>query len=226
MNINHIAQITSSTTLTEAFDTYIVNAGVNAAPITVTLPLISTDGMFYDLVREDWTPYTVSVTGTSPNLIFTNLGITGTTGYGQTGNVVLCNQYRMQVHAYKDNWYIMNNTKISPLAGKVGLTGQTAAISSTNIFTTPGDGLYQVNIYMLCTNTAIGSLTATITWTDEGTTQSFTTGSVNLVNLNAFVQAVITIQCQAGTNIAYSTAIASLVGSPQYSLYIAVSNLF
>lgn len=114
--------------------------------------------------------------------------------------------------------------------GKVDLTGQTAAIGSTALSNGSPAGLYEVDIYAVCT-TASGAgaptLDVTLGWTDVlgATTQ-------NVVGLNGTTFALplsatgrahgkIILQLASG-NITYATTINAAAGSPQYAIYIRV----
>lgn len=108
--------------------------------------------------------------------------------------------------------------------GKVDLTGQTAAIGSTNLSSTPPAGFYEVQVVAICT-TASGSgaptLDVTLAWTDAlGAT---TEKTINALSLSATGRAHgATRMAVASGNIAYSTTINAASGSPQYAVYIRV----
>lgn len=108
--------------------------------------------------------------------------------------------------------------------GKVDLTGQTAAIASTNLSNTPPTGFYHVEVVAVCT-TASGSgaptLDVTLAWTDVlGAT---TENTINALALSATGRAHGATRMQvASGNIAYSTTINAASGSPQYAIYIRV----
>lgn len=108
--------------------------------------------------------------------------------------------------------------------GKVDLTGQTAAIGSTNLSSTPPAGFYEVQVVAICT-TASGSgaptLDVTLAWTDAlGATTEKTINGLSLAATGRVHGA--TRMTVASGNIAYSTTINSASGSPQYAVYIRV----
>jgi len=115
--------------------------------------------------------------------------------------------------------------------GKVDLAGQTAAIGSTNLSSTPPAGLYRVEVYAACT-TVSGSgaptLDVNIAWTDVvGATNRNVTaepGSTAFpLSLAATGRASATLLCQvASGDIAYTTTINAAAGTPQYAIYIRV----
>lgn len=117
--------------------------------------------------------------------------------------------------------------------GKVDSIGQTAAISSTNLSSTPPAGIYAVEVYAVCT-VASGSgsptLDVTIGWTDVlGATTANAAGlngTTFPLSLSATgrAQAKFVIQVNSG-NITYSTTINSASGTPTYALYIRVVSL-
>lgn len=104
----NLANITSDTTLSVLNDFYLVNAvGGN---LTITLPPITTNGVDYRLNRIDTSLNSVTVSATGANMIIQNLGVTGTTGDGLTGNYSLWPQINAEFTSCNNNWYITNSS--------------------------------------------------------------------------------------------------------------------
>jgi len=118
--------------------------------------------------------------------------------------------------------------------GQVDLTGQTAAIGSTNLSNTPPAGIYVVHVVVECT-TASGSgaptLDMNLAWTDTlGATNRNATANPGetafplSLAATGRTSATFIIQVASG-NISYSTTINAASGSPQYAIYIRVMAL-
>jgi hypothetical protein len=113
--------------------------------------------------------------------------------------------------------------------GKVDLTGQLANIVTTNLSNTPPAGLYEIEIYLVCTTggTGAGTLAVTIGWTDVlGAT---TSTPINLFSISAtgrttgrqFIQ-------RTSGNITYAvTATGGYGAGPAavYAVYVRVKTL-
>jgi hypothetical protein len=122
---NNITRISSTTTLSDINDIYLVNGGTTG--FTITLPTITTDGINYKLIRQDNSTNTVTIQGTGSNFIFRNLGVSGTTGSGSTGNYNL-NPYDIaEFNSYQNNWHLTTTSDLTNLPNYVhatrGLTG-------------------------------------------------------------------------------------------------------
>ena len=118
--------------------------------------------------------------------------------------------------------------------GKVDLTGQTAAIGSTNLSSTPPAGLYRVDVYVACT-TASGAgaptLDVNLAWTDVvGATNRNVTAEPGATAFPLSLAATgrssasLFVQVASG-DIAYTTTINAAAGTPQYAIYIRVTHL-
>lgn len=106
----------------------------------------------------------------------------------------------------------------------VQITAQTAAITTTTLFTPAAAGLFRVSVYMDTTTTGTGTLTCTIGFSDDASTRTTQpAGSVDLSGLNASTG--ITFIASGAVAITYATAIAGLAGSPKYSLRIILEQL-
>ena len=95
-------------------------------------------------------------------------------------------------------------------AGNTALTGQSATIPTTTLYTPTADGLYQIPIYASCPTVGTGSVTVTIGWTDadSGVVQSLVLPALPLVALTNFLQQTVTVRAKANTNITYAVAYA------------------
>ena len=113
---------------------------------------------------------------------------------------------------------------VTPAA--LNLTAQTASIVTTTLFTPAADGTYQVNVYCSCTTIGTaGTVTPTIGWRDDSTTQSLNLSSVGLTVQGTYVQQSIFVKCKSGQPITYATTVAGATGSPQYSMYFNIINI-
>ena len=110
--------------------------------------------------------------------------------------------------------------------GKVDLTAQTADIASTALSNTPPAGLYEVEVYLLCTtaDAAAGTLAVTIGWTDDvGAT---TSTPITLFPLTATGRTTgRQIVRVASGNITYAVAATGGYGTSAYAVYVRVISL-
>lgn len=113
----------------------------------------------------------------------------------------------------------------TPMVGTVSLTGQTAAIGATTIFTPDAVGTYRVSVYMVCTTAGTGTLSCTIGFTDNH--QAQTTDPASSIDLSGAGNASsgVTFIQSTAVAITYTTAIAGLAGNPEYSLYITLEQM-
>jgi hypothetical protein len=105
----------------------------------------------------------------------------------------------------------------------VDLTAQTATIGTTTAYTAPHTGMYRVALYAKTTTSglALDTVTVTIGWND-GTAQTFTTVTLDLATLNAYLQDSVVLYNGAASNtITYATTVVK-TGTPQYMLRIRV----
>jgi hypothetical protein len=113
---------------------------------------------------------------------------------------------------------------VPSIVAQKNLTGQTASIASTTIYTTPGSGQYKVSIHAyLNSPTGTSTLDASVTHTENGT--AFT--SINLPTQTATVgksvgDAVGDPYCDSGTAITYATTFTSGGAGDSYDLRIRV----
>ena len=105
--------------------------------------------------------------------------------------------------------------------GKVDSTAQVADVTTTNLSNTPPAGVYEVEVYLLCTTADVtaGTLTVTLGWTDGvGATTStpitaFTLASTGRTSGRQLMQV-------ASGNITYAVAITGGYGTSQYEIYV------
>lgn len=115
---------------------------------------------------------------------------------------------------------------LTSVLGSVSLQGQTASIGDTTILTSADNSCYRIGIYIINTGSAVGTITAKVTWNDEtATVQSFTTPSINFATADNFSQASILVNQRGGNVITYQTTAVGVVGTPSYSLYITVERI-
>lgn len=114
---------------------------------------------------------------------------------------------------------------LTPMVATASLTGQTAAIGATTLFTPSAAGTYRVSVYQVCTTAGAGTLATTIGWTDDEQAQTTKPASdVNLANLGEAASGVTFIQATA-VAITYTVTAAGIAGGAAFSLYITVEQL-
>lgn len=103
----------------------------------------------------------------------------------------------------------------------VSLTGQTASIGTTAITTPTAAGVWDIDVYHVCTTAGTGgTLTTTISWNDGTAARSASpAANISLAGTN-FAGGIQCIRGAASNAINYSTTVAGATGSPQYALYI------
>jgi hypothetical protein len=110
----------------------------------------------------------------------------------------------------------------------VNLTAQIATIGTTTLFTPATDGVYQISVYTSTTTAgtpATDTLTVTVGWKDDTTTQALALSAIQLGTLGAYTQQTIIAKCKASQPITYAAAMTGTAGSPQYALYVSVMNI-
>lgn len=107
------------------------------------------------------------------------------------------------------------------------LTGQTASIGTTTLFTAPSAGPFRVSVYHLCTTAGTaGTLATTIGWNDGSVAHTIApAANVALTAVGNFAQGTAYLRVAAGQAITYSTTLTGVSGTPQYSLFIRVEAL-
>lgn len=106
------------------------------------------------------------------------------------------------------------------------LTGQTAAIGTTTLWTAPVRGIYVVHVNLISqVAVAAGSLSCTIGWTDIAAARTASPATALLLTGTGESAGSRTIQCEAGSIITFATAIAGLIGSPSYTVGVSVVRL-
>jgi hypothetical protein len=111
-----ITLISSDTVLSGINDAYLVDAGTTG--FTIKLPPITTDGMYYEIIRQDLSSNLVTIVATAPNVIFENLGVSGDSKSGATEELFLPPQTRATFQSYKSNWYVTATTSTARLSSR------------------------------------------------------------------------------------------------------------
>lgn len=108
----------------------------------------------------------------------------------------------------------------------IALTGQTASIGATTIYTAPAVGLYRASVYQLCTKSgASGTLDTTISWVDDSQAQSLTPAAqVNLTGVGNGGTGDVFIRSTA-TAIKYATTVNGEAGAPEYGLWLSLEKI-
>jgi len=112
------------------------------------------------------------------------------------------------------------------IVATVELTGQTASIGATTIYTPSAAGLFRASVYQLCTKAGSGgTLDTTISWTDDVQAQSLVPASqVDLTGLgNGGTGSV--YERSTATAITYATTVSGAAGAPEYSLWITLEKM-
>lgn len=130
-------------------------------------------------------------------------------------------------------WLKSVRNQVAPVY--ISKTGQTASISTTNIYTTGNgadrslllsEGLYEVSVYHVCTSAgSAGTLTTTIGWTDDVAARTATpAANISLTGTN-YASGIVIIKTLATTAVTYSTTVAGATGSPVYATYITARKI-
>lgn len=105
-------------------------------------------------------------------------------------------------------------------------TGQTAAITTTNVAKPQADSTYRISATLTCTTaSAAATATGTIGWTDTSNTAQTATVPVatcTILGASSFSQLTTAFRVKSGTNITYAVAIAN---TPTYDVVIALETL-
>jgi hypothetical protein len=112
VQLTSINMITTSCTLSQELDNYLINAGVTG--MNITLPFITNNGMNYNLIREDITGGTVTIEAAGSNIIYQNLS----GAVGSTGSIRILPQTTTTFQSYNDNWYVLNNASVQRSGAK------------------------------------------------------------------------------------------------------------
>ncbi len=117
------------------------------------------------------------------------------------------------------------NATMTAQVAKVELTGQTGDIATVTFYTPSTAWFFRVSVYLICTTAGVGTLTATIGWTDASGAKTLSpAGSVDLSNIangstgNEFISS-------NASAITYALAIAGKSGNPQYAAYIILEQI-
>jgi hypothetical protein len=115
---------------------------------------------------------------------------------------------------------------LTPMVATASLTGQTAAIGATTLFTPSAVGTYRVSVYQVITKAGTGgTLATTIGWTDNEQAQTSKPASdLDMTSLGAASSGVLFIQATA-VAITYTTTTAGIAGAPEYDCYLTVEQL-
>ena len=115
---------------------------------------------------------------------------------------------------------------LTPMVATASLTGQTAAIGATTLFTPSAVGTYRVSVYQVITKVGTaGTLATVIGWSDNAQAQTSKPASdLNMTVLGVASSGVLFIQSTA-TAITYTTTIAGATGAPEYDLYLTLEML-
>lgn len=116
---------------------------------------------------------------------------------------------------------IINGYTFGRVVAAVALTGQTASIGSTTLYTPAVAGLYRVSVYHFCSVAgSAGTLDTTIGWTDDvGATSANPAGQISLTTAGNWASGMAFIRSASGS-ITYSTTVAGAAGNPQYGAYL------
>lgn len=108
--------------------------------------------------------------------------------------------------------------------GKAQLTGQTAAISPTTLFTAPAAGEYLVTAYYAIAAVGTGHLEVEIDFDDGISGEDFSAPHLSFVSGTA-AQFTCNIHLANGAGVAYATAMVGVTGGETYTLYVNVIRL-
>jgi hypothetical protein len=111
VSTTNIYNVTSNTTLSSNYNTYIVNA--TNSNITLTLPLITCNGINFVIYRNDSTSNSVTLNSSGSNVITTNSGFI-------TNTINLSSQSVTNLQTYNNSWYFMIPTGVQGITGPTG----------------------------------------------------------------------------------------------------------
>lgn len=173
----NVSYITSDTTLSDLFDFYIVEA--TGASINITLPTITSDGMNFQLSREDTTNNIVTISTSDTDIIHLSNGSTGS-------STTLVADASFQ--SYQGAWYIMfNNANAKPIFSMGYFTANSSS-TLTNSF-----------VRVSATNTRVavsqfpykGSLVDRITSASVVMSNTSTTGTTGIIDIRDDITQVV-----------------------------------
>lgn len=121
VKLSDIDIITTNTVLSTSQDTYLVDASSNN--ITITLPLITTEGIYYKIIRIDISTNIVIIQGSVPNLITENTSLS-------SASINLFIQKSIELQSNSNTWYITSNNTL------VNFGSEYQYVQSPNVFQT------------------------------------------------------------------------------------------
>lgn len=111
----YLTVITESTILDGLHNVYLVNA-TGPTAIDITLPSTGgSDGINYEIVREDISSCIVTLHAPGGNIIIQNIGGI----IGSTGTINLVPQTSLKIRSLNNQWYIVSNSSIQRTNSKI-----------------------------------------------------------------------------------------------------------
>jgi hypothetical protein len=115
----------------------------------------------------------------------------------------------------------------------LNLTGQSAAITTANLYATTAAGIYRLSYYLYITTAGNSvNLTGTFGWTDDSgaSANSVATGNIACQTLGANSTTAlglgsVTFYAANTTNITYATALSGAIGTGRYAVRVRLENL-
>lgn len=184
----------------------------------------------YDLIDAKHNPglaQTFKLEGTGA---VTLTPVAGQTIDGQSSFVLATQYSQITVMSDGSNWLVtsvQNGNAINQAAlSQVNLTGQTAAITATNLVASALAGMYRVTVDLIVTTVGTaGTLGATIASNNGVAAFSQASSTASLTALGAEVSQTFTLYSAAGQAITYATALAGATGTPAYAARFHVEYL-
>jgi hypothetical protein len=112
---------------------------------------------------------------------------------------------------------------ITNKVGTVSLTGQTATITTANLYASAPAGFYRASVYVVATASVVGTLTVKLGWTDAYGAQTSTVITTGAIAAGAFATATLPINTTGTNNITYATVRGGT--SMTYNLYIRLEQI-
>lgn len=140
----------------------------------------------------------------------------------------LSNQYQeVTVTSDGSNWIVTAALSAAAVSvPSVSLTGQTAVITSTALFTPTVSGVFRVAVDGVVTTVGTAGTLAISLQSNNGVANfTQTTATASLTALGAETSTEFTFYAAAGQAVNYSTALAGATGTPAYALRIRASFL-
>lgn len=125
----------------------------------------------------------------------------------------------------KSNGDTLAGNGFASVVGNVALLSQSASIGTTTLFTAPAAGLYLAFGQLECTTTGSGTVTVTVSNTDDVGATSKTSTTQSLTATGRLVFSYIPFVATSGSTITYATTVAGGGSGERYAVYLSIIRL-